>query len=742
MASYYSPWVAGDDWRLRLDVSVSSGAASYTYSASLYVESTYLTARNSGCEWSITIDGERRAGTNASPGITAGSKVLVATASKTVARGTADRNVAFGFSGKFPTLSVGAYRTGTSGSGSSSLPKLASHTVRYDANGGTGAPTAQTKWYGSVLKLSTSVPARDGHAFLGWSTSTDATVEYAPGASYGTDADLTLYAVWRADTWTVSYNANGGSGAPGNQTKTHGVNLTLSSTKPKRTNYNFKGWGTSASSTTAAYQPGGTYSANAPLALYAIWEVAWTAPRITNLQAARCNSAGTLTEEGTYAKVTFSWATDRAISSIKIACNGVTTNVSGSGTSGAVSVVVGAGALSAEAEYQVTVTVSDSVGSSSAGTAVPPMAFIADFSPQGGVALGKPAPTVRRLDVDIPASMLDRVGGRWESGYFGSEVKYRLMAKSNTATNSSVLAGGIVVRGTCGGFAARPIAVGVNLRSVTASSSVFVDPISYGALGRRLGAVVFLMGSDGYLYCYVKATSYYFYNLVFEGHGFTMVDSSWSTSMVAGTVIFDSSQSPRDIAMRTLLKGDYYGMSAWNGNDSDWVRTTKLGLIPYNAGGASSLGSNNWPFNSVVTNALSWTGNGLGGRVRSTIWSGSWSPGGSITVPDAPRYNMFIFHFDSAAFGPGIEKMFVMRQFRGGDVDGSGKPIENGGWLRGGSIACSNGGDALYVAGITVMNVNSPTLFHDMRGTLMRVQNGSLNSFSQVNRVWRIEGVM
>ena len=75
-------------------------------------------------------------------------------------------------------------------------------------------------------------------------------------------------------TYTVSYNANGGSGAPGNQTKTWGSNLTLSSTKPTRSGYNFVGWGTSASATSASYQPGGTYSSNSGITLYAIWQVA------------------------------------------------------------------------------------------------------------------------------------------------------------------------------------------------------------------------------------------------------------------------------------------------------------------------------------------------------------------------------------------------------------------------------------------------------------------------------------
>lgn len=50
--------------------------------------------------------------------------------------------------------------------------------------------------------------------------------------------------------YTITYNANGGSGAPGSQTKWHGTTLKLSSTKPTRTGYTFQGWGTSSTDTT------------------------------------------------------------------------------------------------------------------------------------------------------------------------------------------------------------------------------------------------------------------------------------------------------------------------------------------------------------------------------------------------------------------------------------------------------------------------------------------------------------
>ena len=72
-------------------------------------------------------------------------------------------------------------------------------------------------------------------------------------------------------TYTVSYNANGGSGAPSAQTKTSGTNLTLSTTKPTRTGYTFNGWNTNSSGTGTNYASGGTYSSDAAVTLYAKW---------------------------------------------------------------------------------------------------------------------------------------------------------------------------------------------------------------------------------------------------------------------------------------------------------------------------------------------------------------------------------------------------------------------------------------------------------------------------------------
>lgn len=80
-----------------------------------------------------------------------------------------------------------------------------------------------------------------------------------------------------AATYAVSYDANGGSGAPAGQTKTYGVDLTLSAAIPTRSGYNFLGWATSASATVPDYQPGDIYSTNAALSLFAVWEMAGSA---------------------------------------------------------------------------------------------------------------------------------------------------------------------------------------------------------------------------------------------------------------------------------------------------------------------------------------------------------------------------------------------------------------------------------------------------------------------------------
>lgn len=280
-----------------------------------------------------------------------------------------------------------------------SVPAWTSYTITYNANGGSGAPSSQTKWKNQTLTLSSTKPTRTGYSFLGWSTSSSATTAtYSAGGSYTANSAATLYAVWKANTYTVKYNANGGTGAPGNQTKTYGKTLTLSSTIPTRTNYNFKGWATSASATTATYSAGGSYTANAAVTLYAVWEVAYVKPRIVNLSIVRCDSSGTASDEGMNGLVSFDWECDLDVTSITIKWKlpsdetWASVSVEVSGTSGTVSHVVGEDALDTECSYDIHITVSDSSGSSYAIGTLSSMALAIDALAGGkGISFGKTA---------------------------------------------------------------------------------------------------------------------------------------------------------------------------------------------------------------------------------------------------------------------------------------------------------------------------------------------------------------
>lgn len=123
---------------------------------------------------------------------------------------------------------------------------------------------------------------------------------FSPSSADDYSPYLSLSTIKR--TYTVSYNANGGTGAPTAQTKTYGVDLTLSSTKPTRAGYTFKGWATSSTGA-VAYPAGGTYKQNAAITLYAVWEVAGNI-KMGSYSAIRCNLNGIPADEGTSGKFT------------------------------------------------------------------------------------------------------------------------------------------------------------------------------------------------------------------------------------------------------------------------------------------------------------------------------------------------------------------------------------------------------------------------------------------------------
>lgn len=88
---------------------------------------------------------------------------------------------------------------------------ISTSTLTYDANGGQGAPTSQTYTVGTAFTLSSVVPTRAGHRFLGWGDSaSDLTASYQPGqvVTFAV-ASKTIYALWRIYTGLLIRNGAG-----------------------------------------------------------------------------------------------------------------------------------------------------------------------------------------------------------------------------------------------------------------------------------------------------------------------------------------------------------------------------------------------------------------------------------------------------------------------------------------------------------------------------------------------------
>lgn len=149
------------------------------------------------------------------------------------------------------------------------LSGAVAYTVTYDANGGSGAPAAQTKYHGTDLVLSNTVPTKKGHSFLGWTTSVNGTALYQPGGVYSEDVAVTLYAVWKANRYTDTFNPNGGTGG-GSFSGDYGTSYQAPTAT--RALYAITGWWTAKTGGKKIANPGQTITHNdANDTAYAQW---------------------------------------------------------------------------------------------------------------------------------------------------------------------------------------------------------------------------------------------------------------------------------------------------------------------------------------------------------------------------------------------------------------------------------------------------------------------------------------
>ncbi len=151
--------------------------------------------------------------------------------------------------------------------------------LTYKANGGTGNDIEQTITSTDNFKGSTTF-SRTGYTFSKWNTKSDGTgTSYTAGSSCSSSSTnkghRTLYAIWTANTYTVTFDRQSGTGGDGSATATYDSNLPTI-TPPTRTGYTFQGYYTSANGQGSKYYNADgtgnyTWRRTSGITLYAYW---------------------------------------------------------------------------------------------------------------------------------------------------------------------------------------------------------------------------------------------------------------------------------------------------------------------------------------------------------------------------------------------------------------------------------------------------------------------------------------
>ncbi len=156
------------------------------------------------------------------------------------------------------------------------------YVVRYNANGGMGTMGDSSHVYDTGQSLASNVFWRPGYTFAGWGTSSGGPVVYGDSAWVInlTAADggiVNLYAQWRANPITLTWNSQGGSSvANTSATYSSSAKVPMPASNPTRAGYTFAGWWTAASggtqvtSSTALPTANATYHAHWSLNPYSI----------------------------------------------------------------------------------------------------------------------------------------------------------------------------------------------------------------------------------------------------------------------------------------------------------------------------------------------------------------------------------------------------------------------------------------------------------------------------------------
>jgi uncharacterized repeat protein (TIGR02543 family) len=140
--------------------------------------------------------------------------------------------------------------------------------ITYDSQGGS-AITAGSTTTGGSISASPGTPTRTGYTFTGWFAAASGGAAISFPYTHGQTASYTLYALWAANSLTVTYDSQGGSAITAGSTTT-GSSITASPGTPTRTGYTFTGWFVASTGGTAITFPY-THSQTSSFTVYAQW---------------------------------------------------------------------------------------------------------------------------------------------------------------------------------------------------------------------------------------------------------------------------------------------------------------------------------------------------------------------------------------------------------------------------------------------------------------------------------------
>lgn len=157
------------------------------------------------------------------------------------------------------------------------------YTITFDTEGGSGGTTSAMATYEAVFP-SITIPSRTGYSFGGYYTEPDGSGSQYYSASGESDfiwreiSDRTLYAKWTAETCSITFSAEGGSGGTASQTATYDSDMPPI-TVPQRPGYTFEGYYSAENGGGKQYYTATGTSANVCdktgfLTLYAKWSPA------------------------------------------------------------------------------------------------------------------------------------------------------------------------------------------------------------------------------------------------------------------------------------------------------------------------------------------------------------------------------------------------------------------------------------------------------------------------------------